>query len=110
MARRKPEYPDTSWGREAEWEDIEKKAEPRRKEREPEEFRQTYAKAKQMMADGKTPEEITAALDVPAKPEFMTSSGTVPQWAKAERAVEESMVYVRRSAIADALAGRPPKF
>ncbi len=110
MARRKPQYPNTSWGREAEWEDIENQAEPRGKEREPEEYRKTYAKAQEMLSAGNTAEEVTVALDTPAKPEFMTASGIVPQWAKVDGAVEKSMVYVRKSAIADAVAGKQPKF
>ena len=110
MARRKANYPNTSWGREAEWEDIEAQAEPRRKEREPEEYNTTFTKATEMLAAGDTPEEITSALDTPAKPAFMTENGEVPQWAKVDHAVETSMVYVRKSAIADALERKQPKF
>jgi hypothetical protein len=109
MARRKPEYPNTSWGREAEWEDIQAQAEPERKQRETEEYDKTYAAAKKMLEEGKKPQEIAAALDVPAEPEFMTQGGIVPQWAKVKRSVEESMVYVRQKAIADALASGDQK-
>lgn len=103
MARRKTKYSNTSWGREAEWEDIEAQAEPKRKEREPEEYRKTYSTAKQMLADGKTREQIIEALDTPAKPVFTTKDGSVPQWAKVDEAVEKSMVFVRRKALRDAL-------
>jgi hypothetical protein len=103
MGRKRPNYPNTGWGREAEWEDIEKEAEPKRQERTPDEYRKTYGAAKQMLDEGKSREEIIASLDVPAPAVFRTEGGDVPFWAKVNHAVENSMVYVRKRAILDAL-------
>ncbi len=100
-------YPNTGWGREAEAEDMEPQIEYERKQREPEEYKKTFEAAKKMQAEGKSSNDIYALLDTPPKPQFISPGGVVPQWAKVEHSVEQTMVFVRRKAVQDALATVP---
>ncbi len=110
MPRKSNHHPNTSWGREALWEDTERHVASEFPDRRESQYAKTYRAARDLLAKGKTPDEVRAALDTP--PEVVPSlpNGTVTLWIRVEEAIQKRLVYVRKEAIGDALEGREPKY
>jgi hypothetical protein len=110
MTRKSSRYPNTSWGREALWEDTERHVESEFPDRRESQYVRTYRTARELIAKGKTPDEVRAALDTP--PEVVPSlpNGTVTLGIRVEESIQKRLVYVRKEAIGDALEGREPKY
>lgn len=62
MARKSNRYANSSWGREAQWEDTENRVEYEFPARRDAEYGRTLRAAKELLDQGKTQEEIRVAL------------------------------------------------
>jgi len=107
---RKREYPKTGWGREAEAEDIDAQVESERRVRGTHEYQSTYDEAKRRLASGESPDNIRAALTIEPRELGPLEDGRTPFTHKVSNAVERDMFRIRRDAIEDALADRPPSY
>jgi hypothetical protein len=104
VAKKRKDYPNTSWGREARWEDEQSRIQQKISNETPREYVRTYDTVLTMRAENRTTEEIRAVLHQPPRYDPQNPPSDSHAYA-----IAYGLARVRLQAIEDACSGVPAR-